>query len=66
MKKLREARRLRIENFNLTDKEKDTIDYFKGISFYEKYQRSGVKPNIFDTRSSFLLKMYDSKLRRDF
>jgi hypothetical protein len=62
IKKLREARRLRIQNFHLTDKEKNAIDYFKGTGSYQKYQRSGVKPNIFYRRRSFLVKMHDPKL----
>lgn len=31
-----------------------------------KYQDPAMKPNIFDTRKSFLLKMHDDKLRNDF
>lgn len=65
-KKLREAKRLRMANPNLTEKEKDAIDYFNGTGSYKKYQQPGEKPNVFDTRRSFLLKMHDPTLRRDF
>lgn len=68
MKKLRETPRLGIAYPEkvLSFQEKDAIDYFKGPGSYEKYQRPRVKPNIFDTRRSFLVKMHDPKLRRDF
>lgn len=68
MRKKREIKRLRmLENSNLyTKKELDAIAYFEGTGNYAKYQDSRTKPNIFDTRQSFLLKMYYKKLRNDF
>ena len=39
--------------------ELSVIHYFYGISFYKKYQDPGMKPNIFDTRQTFLFKMHD-------
>jgi len=33
---------------------------------FTKYQDSKIKPNIFDTRNSFLLKMHNHKLRKEF
>ena len=49
-----------------TTKKLDAIDYFQGNSFYNKYQDIKVKPNIFDTQQSFLLKRHDDKLRNEF
>jgi hypothetical protein len=48
----------------LTKEELDAIDYFQGTGFYLKYQDP--KTNIFDTRKSFLLKMHDIVLRKNF
>ena len=39
------------------------MDYFNGTGFYQKEQDPTRKPNIFDTRQTFLLKMHDDKLR---
>jgi hypothetical protein len=51
----------------LSSRERDAIDYFQGTGFYEKYQAPGVKPNIYDTRKSFLLKMEnDDEMREEF
>ena len=36
----------------------DAINYFHGTGFYQKHQDLEVKPNIFDTRQSFLRKMH--------
>jgi hypothetical protein len=68
MKKKRELKRLRIkENSNFYTKEElDAIDYFQGTSFYQKYQDLELKPNIFDTRQTFLFKMHDPILRNNF
>jgi len=60
MQKKREALRLRLkENFNRTSEEQDAVDYFNGTGIYTKYQDIKTKPNIFDTRQSFLRKMHD-------
>ena len=68
MRKKREIIRLRLrEDAKLYTKEElDAMDYFQGNKFYKKQQDPRVKPNIFDTRQSFLLKMHDDKLRNDF
>ena len=67
MQKKREALRLGLkENFNRTAKEQDAVDYFNGTGIYAKYQDIRTKPNIFDTRQSFLLKMHDPVLRNNF
>ena len=68
MRKEREFKRLRIkENSNLyTKKELDAIDYFHGTGSYKKYQDPAMKPNIFDTRQTFLFKMHDPLLRNNF
>ena len=46
--------------------ELDAMNYFQGTGFYSKQQDPKVKPNIFDTRQSFLLKMHDDKLKNEF
>ena len=68
MRKQREFKRLRIkENSNLYIKEElDAIDYFHGTGSYKKYQDPAMKPNIFDTRQTFLFKMHDPVLRNNF
>ena len=67
MQKRREALRLRLkENFNRTREEQDAIDYFQRTGFYKEQQNPKTKPNIFDTRQSFLMKMHDDKLRDNF
>lgn len=65
MRKQREFKRLRIqENSNLYTKEElDAVNYFHGTGFYKKYQDPAMKPNIFDARQTFLLKMHDLCLR---
>ena len=35
-------------------------------SFYAKAQDSSMKPNIFDTRQSFLMKMHNPVMRKNF
>lgn len=42
-----------------TKEELDAMNYFHGTGFYETVQDSSQKPNIFDTRQSFLLKMHN-------
>ena len=67
MQKKREALRLRLkENFNRTPEEQDAVDYFNGTGIYAKYQDIKTKPNIFDTRQSFLRKMHDPELRNNY
>lgn len=46
--------------------ELDAMDYFNGNGIYKETQDPKQKPNIFDTRQTFLLKMHDDKLRNDF
>lgn len=41
-----------------TKEELDAMNYFHGTGFYKQQQDPNVKPNIFDTRQSFLFKMY--------
>lgn len=70
MRKKSKLKRLKIkENSNYyTKKELDAIDYFHGNGFYQKYEDPKLKPNIFDTRQTFLFKFYieDSNLVRKF
>lgn len=68
MIKKREIKRLRmLETPNFYNKEElNAISYFQGTSFYSKQQDLKVKPNIFDTKQSFLVKMHDYKLRNEF
>ena len=68
MRKKRELKRLKIkENSNVYTKEElNAIDYFHGTGFYTKQQHLKVKPNIFDIRQSFLLKMHDPVLHNNF
>ncbi len=68
MRKKKEIKRLRLlENSDFYTKEElDAIAYFKGTGKYAKYQDSRTKPNIFDSRQSFLLKMHDESLRNEF
>jgi hypothetical protein len=68
IRKKRDIKKLRIQEIpNLYTKEElDAISYFQGTGFYIKHQDPKVKPNIFDTRQSFLLKMHDPILRENF
>ena len=68
MKRKKELKRLRVldKKSYYTKEELDAMNYFQGTGFYIKYQDLKVKPNIFDTRQSFLLKMHDDKLRNEF
>ena len=63
----REALRLRKkEDFGRTKDEQDAIDYFLGRDFYQTHQDPSVKPNIFDNRQSFLIKMHNKEMRMNF
>ncbi len=67
MQKRRETLRARLEeNFNRTREEQDAINYFHETGIYAKYQDPETRPNIFDTRQSFLLKMHDREMRGNF
>ncbi len=66
MRKKKEIQRLGILDNNFTKAELDAIDYFQGSGFYTEHQDPKVKPNVFDTRQSFLLKMHDPILRENF
>ena len=61
MRKESELKRLRIKDNSkfYTKQELDAIYYFHGTGFYKKYQDPAMKPNIFDTRQTFLFKMHD-------
>ena len=68
MKRKKEIKRIRLlDNKNYYTKEElDAMDYFNGTSFYQKKQDPKQKPNIFDTRQTFLLKMHNPILRNNF
>ncbi len=68
MKKQSELKKLRIKATSgfYTKEELDAIDYFHGKGFYAKAQNPNVKPNIFDTRQSFLKKMHNPVMRQNF
>lgn len=68
MKKRREIKKLRLleDKSVYTNQELDAMDYFDGTGFYQKHQDPKVKPNIFDTRQTFLHKMHDPVLRNNF
>ena len=53
-------------SFCISTKGMDAMDYFQGTGFYARQQDPKTKPNIFDTRQSFLLKMHDDQMRTDF
>ena len=46
--------------------EKDAIAYFQGTGFYADCQRLEERPNVFDTRETFLLKMHNPEMRENF
>lgn len=50
----------------LSPEEQDAINYFTGEGFYRYKQDLRTKPNVFDTRESFLLKMHDESNRNRF
>jgi hypothetical protein len=70
MAKEREVKRLRIKikkNSNpYTKEELNAIEYFHGIGIFAEYQDPRLKPNIFDTRQTFLFKMHDPLARKNF
>ncbi len=70
MAKEREVKRLRIrikKNPNpYTKEELNAIEYFHGIGIFAEYQDPRLKPNIFDTRQTFLFKMHDPLARKNF
>lgn len=68
MKKQEACRNLRIRNPTefYTKQELDSIDYFHGTGFYARQQSIDVKPNIYDTRESFLHKMHCRDSREKF
>ena len=50
----------------LSPQELDAINYFTGQDFYRSQQDFRTKPNISDTRESFLIKMHDESNRNRF
>ena len=42
------------------------MNYFHGKGFYAEAQNPKTKPNILDTRQSFLMKMHDPVMRKNF
>ena len=62
--RIAEAKRTRVK-LKLTRQEQDTFDYFNGKNFYKYHQSLNTPPNIFDTRSSFLLKIEKNKNMRE-
>ena len=68
IKKQIQLKRLRIQDTSsfYTKEEVDAINYFHGKGFYAKAQDSSMKPNIFDTRQSFLMKMHNPVMRKNF
>ena len=67
MKRERESKKLGIgQSFKVTEEELDAIAYFQGTGFYRKHQDPETKPNILDTRQTFLLKMHKDELRDRF
>ena len=68
IKKQIQLKRLRIQDTSsfYTKEEVDAINYFHGKGFYAKTQDSSMKPNIFDTRQSFLMKMHNPVMRKNF
>lgn len=68
MRKKREIRKLTMtDDFNLySEKELNSINYFKGKGYYARCQYFSVASNIDYTRQSFLLKMDDPSARKKF
>jgi hypothetical protein len=50
----------------LSPEEQDAINYFTGQVFYRSQQDFRTKPNMFDTRESFLFKMHNESNRNRF
>ncbi len=67
-RKLSELKRLRILNPNqyLTSEEKDALNYFSGQGFYKDRQAIQTPPNVYDTRQTFLKKMENNEVQREF
>ena len=63
-----QLKRLRIQETSsvYTKEEVDAMNYFHGKGFYAKTQDSSMKPTIFDTRQSFLMKMHNPVMRQNF
>ncbi len=68
MRKTKEIQRVRaLRNTRYYTKEElDAIDYFHVAGIYAIFQDPKTKPNIFDTRKTFLLKMHNDELRTEF
>jgi hypothetical protein len=66
MKKERRFKVLSTSPGFYTKEELDAIHYFHGQGFYAKQQDQTFKPNIYDIRQSFLLKMHDPVVRQNF
>ena len=68
IKKQTQLKGLRIKDTSgfYTKEELNAINYFHGTGFFQEYQDPKLKPNIFDTRQTFLFKMHDDKLRNEF
>lgn len=68
LKKKRQIERLKLieKDSYYTSQELDAMAYFYGTGFYKNEQDSKQKPNIFDTRQTFLKKMHDPQVRRNF
>lgn len=66
IKKQIQLKKLRNTSSFYTKEEIDAMNYFHGKGFYAKTQDSSMKPNIFDTRQSFLMKMHNPVMRKNF
>ena len=68
-RKIRDGKRVKLNEKQilqlLTRQEKDAFDYFNGTGFYKYYQDVKTPPNVFDTRSSFLLKVEKNREMRE-
>ena len=65
-KQLQGLIQLRDQSKFYTKDELDSIDYFYGRGIYAAAQDPSEKPNIFDTRQTFLRKMHDPELCEQF
>ena len=50
----------------LTDDEKFAIDYFHGRGTFKKSHDPKTRPNLYDTRQTFLNKMENQEMRQEF
>jgi hypothetical protein len=68
MKKREERTRIKVLNDSryFTAQELDAMDYFHGTGVYAILRNPKTKPNILDTRETFLLKMHDDELNNEF